>query len=301
MSNDAPSADEMQSLRDKLIEKYDIKEQDPNTLQNLCNYLREHAKQKGLEEDYAEATKSNNLFERLKKDINYVSSKNTTRSTSENSEPTPKGKDKKVDWDHLLEEHEKETEERSKELDDQQKAEMQKFEEYWFEKMPVQYRKPTTNFLQLKKIEKSLAISGKYDQANNIHVEAEKQNSHDQEVQQNQLNTDYTQALIHLQKKQAEQRKKFDEIRANKKFLLQNGKEQSEGQKVNRVKVLQTKEDLDKNRPVQTPVSSSSSSSHTYIDKKKKKEDEGFKLEPLNKPEKKQGIPAKQRGKSSSN
>lgn len=186
----------------------------------LLSHLREYTQFCALNEDYKTSKKSRNLANQVREEL-------TKRGTQHYSIQEQKDEidarisDFEERWSRKREDFSNETEKRMNDLNNRQQHELRKFERIWKEEMPHKYRKPSVRLLQLKQIEKNLAMTGEIDEADRIHGISEIRMKYEMEEAQNQLSVDYEAAKVKLFQKQYEEKQKFHEQRNHENNLLE--------------------------------------------------------------------------------
>ncbi|OHS93538.1 hypothetical protein TRFO_11754 [Tritrichomonas foetus] len=189
-------------------------------LLKLLSHLREYTQRCALNEDYKTAKKSRDL-------ANDVRSELTKRGTFQDSLQDQKDEtDARIrnfedTWKSKRDLFNQETENKKAELEKRQAHDRRRFERVWNKEMPHKYRKPSSQLLQMKQIEKSLAIAGKIDEADVIHDRAEILSRKEMILAQEQLSRDYEMAKYKLLRKQAEERQNFVETRDHERNLME--------------------------------------------------------------------------------
>lgn len=115
---------------------------------------------------------------------------------------------------------------------------MEELDEKWNKVKPAKYRKPSAQLLQLKEIEKNLALAGEYDRAEIIHAESENLTKQETKVQQERLVFDYKQAKSQLMKKQEYEMSQLIRVRNDGVTMIQNEYTIKRQQFINRENVL---------------------------------------------------------------
>jgi len=86
--------------------------------------------------------------------------------------------------------------------------------------MPERYRKPSAQLLQLKYIEKNLTVCGDYLAAKDVRMRIDDQERLEVELQQNQLNDDFTAATLQFEREKQKELELFDRKRAAARQVL---------------------------------------------------------------------------------
>lgn len=207
------------TLRDKLLENPDFSEVEDEQLKMLMAHLREYSQDMALKEDYEEAAKASSLLEVTRKEQQERNSRIHERELDD-ADKIKREKCEKQ-WDEKLQNLDEETQAKREAIQNEQNEELDRFEKRWAEDMPRKYRKPSNRLLQLKQIERSLAISGKYDEAKEIHKESEAIAQLEGSQIQNKLITDYRIAREKLMIKFNEDMNLFEKSRAQEREVIE--------------------------------------------------------------------------------
>lgn len=213
---------ECNQQREALFENPNFEEYETTQLTKLKSHLKEYTKHCALNEEYAEAKKSRNLESLLQDELN-------TRGTYTKSIQELKDQQDRIDqefeeaWQEKRDAFNADTDQRIQDLQDKHDHDFAKFERLWAEKMPDKYRKPSGRLLQLKQIEKSLALTGEIDQADFVHAEAERMQEMEMEYAQEILSRDYQIAKEKLLYEQNDEMQMlFDKREHERKILEEN-------------------------------------------------------------------------------
>jgi hypothetical protein len=147
-----------------------------------------------------------------------------------------------VRWEAQYEAFDCETEKKGQKLASDQRLELEGFETLWREQMPNRYRKPSANLLQIKQIERAMAISGQYDRARAMHAEAEKLAAREAEELQANLIRDYRIAKEQLMRTQRAERDKLESDRGRLRTVLDADKKSEETKRKNRRNVIEQRQ-----------------------------------------------------------
>lgn len=210
------------SIRDSLIssDSPDFSDIETPQMLRLLSHLREYTQSCALNEDYKTSKKSRDLANLVRQDLTKRGTKRySIQEQKDEIEARINNFEEK--WSQKREDFSKETEKRMNDLNDRQKHELRRFERIWKEEMPHKYRKPSARLLQLKQIEKNLAMTGEIDEADRIHGISEVRMKYEMEEAQNQLSIDYEAAKAKLFQKQYEEKQKFLELRNHENNLLE--------------------------------------------------------------------------------
>jgi hypothetical protein len=182
-------------------------------------YLRQYSIQKGLEQRYDDAQRAHFLSDAVLSEIN------------RRAPIAPSGPDlvnladqERIEfeskWNRQIQDCDEKCQARRAQLDERQADERRRFEVMWMEEMPRKYRKPSPQLLQLRKIEKSLAVSGDFEQAKKIHADAEALARIEMENAQSMLIRDYEIAHHKMMQKQQQENELFEATRKEEKAVL---------------------------------------------------------------------------------
>jgi len=191
---------EMETYRNRLLANLSFTGMDLDILKKLINYLRELARTSADKGNYADAESSRNLVEEVRKQIiKLVDHPAETKGLV--VQQTARKSDLETKCKEEIDNYDQETAAKVQHLEEKHKREMIEFEDLWRNKMPHKYRKPTTQLLQLKQIEKSLAVSGEYGRAKEISQQAQALSLSEQEHAQTMLVNDYQASLQKINEK----------------------------------------------------------------------------------------------------
>ena len=247
------------SLRDKLLQEYDISGVEYEALGHLAVHLREYEHQLALDEKYVEARQINNLSNQVRSDLtnnhnlsHFSSSNSLLNKSGHKSSENLKSQSADETLESRLQQYDQETEQKRKYMLTRNEQNLERFDKYWAEEMPNKYRKPSQNLLSRKMAEKTLAKSGDYENALIIHKEIDELAQKEADIAQENLRKDYKAAKEHLLSKQQNEMNVFDINRYRGRQLLIS---QFETQKViqdKRKKILELRKrdnDLSKSLP----------------------------------------------------
>ena len=256
-SKPSVSVEQLESIREKLFQmkENESKSNENNTndesskslsdfsteeLQQVFPYLRDYSHRKGCEEDYDNAqtafSLSEDVLNELKTRVSNQNSENQS-STIESSEQSSF----EEKWEKQFKTYNEETDRKRKELEKSHEDQMASFEKLWNEDMPRKYRKPSPHLLQIKKVEKSLALSCDFERAKQVHQEYEQLAAKELEQAQENLNRDYEAAHTKLVQKQQQEIKNFEEVRFHLLNLKKTKYEEQKAAFENRSRVAQTR------------------------------------------------------------
>ena len=138
-----------------------------------------------------------------------------------------------------INQYQEDTNKKISELKQLHKQQIECLETIWREKKPPQYRKPSAQLLQLKTIEKKLAITGDYERAMILHKETESLKKQEMADAQKKLVCDYKSSKSRLQQKQIVELEQLEKSRSDGLTILQNEHKLKRLQYENRDKVIQ--------------------------------------------------------------
>lgn len=230
----------MTSLREKLYENQDFSEIETEKLQTLYGSLREYAHQQGAKMEYDEAQQALDLSNAVAEEIK---SRNPQKDNEEEVQGsfTSRQSDFDGEWKKKFEDYDRITDEKKNELSEKHSIQKEEFERLWREDMPRKYRKPSHHLLQIKRIEKSLALSCQFEKAKEVHQQAQAISEQEREQQQENLIRDYNTAKKKLEEKQSSEMSRLDQQRAHGRVLLMHKYEQSKSAVDNRSIVIETR------------------------------------------------------------
>jgi hypothetical protein len=227
------------ALRERLYGAPGFSSLDDATLRQLLVHLREFSPGCGRREEHADAARARELGERI--GLELQSRQATARTGNPVDSPALSDEAFEAQWDAQYAEFDEATEAKRRELAERQQRGMDAFEEKWREEMPRRYRKPSQTLLQLKQMEKSLAVSGQYDRAAKIQREADKLAANEAQLLQATLVRDYRLAKDEQVQKQNAEREKLEKDRARLRTVLDGRKKTELEQRINRQAVIAQK------------------------------------------------------------
>ena len=245
------------SLTKTFLENPDFSETDTESLQSYLDYLKDYTHFKGMNAEYDEAEQCQELqkliqIEISKRILNDDKKENNEPSNSEIQESFEK------DWQKKFADFDFETAEKLKELGQKQEEEREKFDEQWRGENTRKYRKPSAKLLQMKQIEKTLASSGEYRNAKQVHKDVEAIQRQEFTEAQNQLIVDYQIAQKKLQIKFKREEEQLISNRQHEKVLLES-KKQQEQENINKRQTVLMNRPTQKKKNRQRPFTTSPS------------------------------------------
>lgn len=228
--------EEMRALRERLYDDPDCQDIETPQLNRLYWSLREYSHQCGARADYDEAQRSLVLS-------NSVCDVLRARERGEDGASAGDTQSGNVtaEWRKKFNDYDAETKKRLDEVDERHKKQREEFERLWREDMPRRYRKPSQKLLQVKRIEKSLAVSSQFEEAKRVHAEAAAIAAQEREQQQANLNRDYAVAKAKLEEKQKGERNQMEQTRRDGRRLLNVRAQQDKATAQNRSFVVEEK------------------------------------------------------------
>jgi hypothetical protein len=210
---------EMAGIREQLYEDPDLSGFDTEKLNEIYASLREYRHHKALKQEYDEAQKARDLSEVVFQELQKRGPVSSATNFDENSLTARQNGFEDV-WRRKMEKYDEETEVKIHGLREQQAERRREFENIWNQEMPRRYRKPSHQLLQLRKIEKSLALSSDFERAKVVHKEVEEMARREHEVQQENLLRDYAFAQNKLLSRQKADIKTLEDSRAHSRRCL---------------------------------------------------------------------------------
>lgn len=138
-----------------------------------------------------------------------------------------------------IDKYQNETDEKIEKLKELHKQQMDKLEKLWKEKKPAQYRKPSAHLLQLKTIERSLALTGDYERAIILHKETEALTKQEMADAQKRLVYDYKISKSKLVQKQNSEFNQLQKLRQEGLVMMEKKHVLKRQRYENRDKVIQ--------------------------------------------------------------
>jgi hypothetical protein len=206
----------------------------------LVIHLRECAQKCAAKRKFVKADEFTRLAQEAREEL--------TERTLQRDDPTARVAESQARMDYLAERKDQqlqlfdeETDQMRSELTEKQGADRTAFNHHWSQAMPNRYRKPSAQLLQLKQIEKSLTIAGDYVAALNAQQRIEAQERIEVEIQQGQLDDDYSAAKRKFESEKTAEvelfERKRDAARAGLELSLQRALQRQE----NRINVTKNK------------------------------------------------------------
>lgn len=208
------------SLRKQLTLQEDFSGIDMNQLNKLLSHCREYAQYSAVREEYNEALSARTLAEHIREEMTRRSKKvgSTQKEIDKQADNKSEFEDK---WSRKRNDYEKETEMKLAQLKERQQKDAKTFEKHWRTTMPEKYRKPSQRLLQLKQIEKSLAVSCEIERAAEIHEQVQELTRIEAEAAQANLIRDYKSAKEKFSEKQQEETRRFFEEREHWRQVME--------------------------------------------------------------------------------
>ena len=247
------------SLRKKLMEKEDFEPVDVDDLNRLISHCREYSQYCAIQEDYAEALRAQALGEHAREELTKRTTK--VKSTSQDLERQKETRAEFEErWKKNRDDYQRETKEKVEQLQAKHEHETRVFEKNWKHTYPQRYRKPSQRLLQLKQIEKSLAVSCEIQRAAQVHEQVEAMTRVEVEKAQAALIRDYQVAKGKHFAKQQEEMQRLLQTREEGRKLMEADFQSEERTLAHRDWVLEskTREALIRARAAETPPTRSS-------------------------------------------
>jgi hypothetical protein len=210
------------SLRGQLFQQHspDFADIKTSLLLLLFCHVREYVQQRALFEDYDEAKRGRDLETAIRAELDIRSK--FTPDVKDEEEAIRKGRaDFEAARDEQLRAYDAETDAKRDELDARQGHDRRVFERVWKKQRPHRYRKPSGQLLQMKQIEKSLALAGEIDAASDAHTAAASVARDETAAAQWHLDADYAVAWAKLLESQRRAQIQLEEGRALERKLLE--------------------------------------------------------------------------------
>ena len=206
-------------LREQLLKDKDFESVETEQLLSLLSHLREHSQSCALQENYKDAKKSRDLANDVREELK---KRETVKKTVQDRQGEIAEMNNKFEesWKNKKQEYNEETKKKHEELKEQQAHQLRTFERVWKEEMPHKYRKPSNELLQLRQIEKSLAISGNIDEADDVHRKADILQNQEALKAQNKLVVDYQKAKRRLLRNHKKEEQQFLDERERYRQIL---------------------------------------------------------------------------------
>jgi hypothetical protein len=210
---------EFQQMHAQLLQNRDFSSHPTEKLEEFYTYLRQYSLQKALEQQYDDAQLARELSDSV---LSAINDRIPPPEEGPNLANLAEAEKNQFEgrWNRQLQEYDDESQLRREQLDVRQTEERQKFENLWMEEMPRRYRKPSTQLLQLRKIEKSLAVSGSFEKAKKVHSDVEQLAQIEMTNAQAILIHDYEIAQKKLRQKQEQEMELFETTRLHERSLL---------------------------------------------------------------------------------
>ncbi|OHT08275.1 hypothetical protein TRFO_04876 [Tritrichomonas foetus] len=209
------------SLRDSLFKDENYENIETEKLLSLLSHIREYTQWCALQENYRESRRSRDLGINVRAELTRRGTFTKSLDDQKNEVEEKKAKFEE-EWAEKKKKFNEETESKLNELRELHAHEARKFERIWTEEMPHRYRKPSNNLLQLKQIEKSLAIAGNIDEADKVHRKAEQLSNQEALKAQETLVVDYRKAKRRLLNKQKYEENNLKDERERYRLVLEN-------------------------------------------------------------------------------
>jgi hypothetical protein len=227
----------MKTLREQLYENEDFTAIETSKLESLFCSLREYSHQQGSQMQYDGAQRAAALSRLVCDELKL---RDPVRESDQSTFLNNYGSFEDS-WQRRFEEFDADTDAKMRALQDRQRTERRDFERTWNQDMPRQYRKPSPGLLQLRRVEKSLALCGQFDGAKAVHAEVEATAVREWDQQQQSLIRDYQSAHQKLAQRHESEVANMRQTRAHWRTVLQQRYEQEKVAVTNRELVVETK------------------------------------------------------------
>jgi hypothetical protein len=210
---------EFQQMYDQLLHTPDFSTFSTDQLEAFYTYLRQYSLQRGLEQQYDDAQCAREMSDKVLAEVN-----RRAPQTVDGPDIANMAEHEKMEfegrWNRQLQEYDEKSCSRREQLCARQADERAKFENLWMEEMPRKYRKPSTELLQLRKIEKALAVSGNFQKAKKVHGDVEQLAQIEMTNAQSLLIHDYEMAQKKLIQKHQQELELFETTRKHERSIL---------------------------------------------------------------------------------
>ena len=210
----------MAEIFQTVINGGDIKQVRDSDLNGLTFYARAASQKASYQKLYDEAEKCNSILESVKEEI-YERQYSGNNSPKESTDNEDESSSFKKEQDMKLKKFDKETDKLIQEMLENQKREMQSFEDQWENEKPNKYRKSSAGLLQMKYIERAAVLTGNIEFAKQMQTEVEKRTIQETQDQTNLIKKDYHMMKQRLINKQINDLKRLKENRKLMKDLLE--------------------------------------------------------------------------------
>jgi hypothetical protein len=225
-------------MRDHLYQNLDFSPFDASKLEDFYVFLREFSIQRALVEEYTEAERARDLSDQVMKELER---RNPRPSMIPTFSEANGREELEQTWNAKFAEFQSQTIEKRDQLLARQAAETDEFEGQWMTQMPRKYRKPSVRLLQLKKIERSFAVSKNFSDARNVHSEVAELAHSEMEIAQSNLIRDYESAQRKLIERHQQELAVFQATRDHERLVLEAKYEADKTALQNRCRVVQTR------------------------------------------------------------
>jgi hypothetical protein len=210
---------EFSAMHEHLSRDADFSDYSNEKLEKFYTFLRELALQCGLAQEYDDAQSARDLSDLVLDELNHRKpAPDTGRGLVELAEQEKTDFEER--WMRQLSEYDDQTRQKREQLKGRQADDEEKFEAMWMDDMPRKYRKPSCHLLQLRKIERSLALAGNYQKAKKAHLDVEQLAQIEMTNAQSQLMRDYEVARKKFVERQRQEIELFEVTREHDRSLL---------------------------------------------------------------------------------
>lgn len=170
----------------------------------FIKYLRNYAKEQAEQRNYKDAKRAREMVVALQENEPGLKTRGLNDEQIKEHEEKLSEMEKK--FQKRYDKRNARFNEKIQRLDEKHASELDEFERYWAEKVPVRYRKVSTRVLNFKKIESSLTTIEEYEEAEQVQQIVENLSEGELTQKQQALLKDYREAKFALLTKQANQR-----------------------------------------------------------------------------------------------
>jgi hypothetical protein len=207
-------------LRERLCETHDFAPVTDEELEVLIGHLREYSQTCAVQERYSTALQAQELVEAARWELrSRVRGRSAQDATAVQIEAGIHAQ-LKEEWKAARERYNTETDEKRRALQERHAHQTRVFEKLWKSEMPHKYRKPSQKLLQLKQIEKSLAVTAEVKQAFYVHEQVQARINSEAEAAQRNLIMDYKAAREKHFERQKLEMDRFEAVRREGADLL---------------------------------------------------------------------------------
>lgn len=259
------------SMRESLeADQSSIKDISTENLPKLLSHLREYEIQCASCEKYQQAKLAKSLSNLVRTEMQKSRPGKASPHTAHESSERDRRHEFEEKYKIQLQDYDKETELKMEYVKKRQSQKLERFNQKWTEEMPRKYRKPSQRLLQLKQIERTLAMAGEYDRASEIHSQADTLTEKEMQHAQTLLLHDYKSAKDKLVQKQATEIESLVATRREGRRLIEAKREVELAAAMNRNIVMQQRRrELSRNTKFRCTTACAAGSSISALQKEK--------------------------------